>query len=90
MSRIRCNHALYPLHQHKIGLKENEFCLCGEKGDMNHHILGCINHIRHVNKLYQSLQKIDFPFTVRTLIISNSIEVYKILYCYILDCKIKL
>ena len=91
MSRIRCNHALYPLHQHKIGLKENEFCLCGEKGDMNHHILGCINHIRHVNKLYQSLQnKIDFPFNVRTLIISNSIEVYKILYCYILDCKIKL
>ena len=91
ISRIRCQHALFPKHESRIGLRENDSCGCGEMGDIEHHILGCLNHTINVKTLYENLNNmIEYPFNIETIMSSSNVIVYKILYNFIIERKTRI
>lgn len=84
MSRLRSQHALYPEHMKKIGLKDNDSCECGKFGDLNHYILECPLNERYINELFQDLARlIQFPINMDVLVSSNNLDVYRRLYKFI-------
>ena len=58
LCRMRTSHCLTPAHLNKIGIKDNDLCDCGQRGDLTHMIFGCNNRIRESQTLYESLIRI--------------------------------
>lgn len=93
LCRMRFNHGYFPYHMHKINLTENPNCICGEPGSLEHIILDCnVNQqykILLLNKL-GSLNNIEKPFNLVTLLISENEEVYLLLYQFIVKTKLRI
>ena len=41
ISRIKLNHGKFPVHLHRIGVRDDPHCPCGAIGDVNHFIFNC-------------------------------------------------
>lgn len=76
LSRMRTSHCLSPIHLHKIGIRENDLCECGQRGDLPHILFGCIDRQRESNILYSTLVNIcKGPVNIsHILAYPNSIE----------------
>ena len=83
--RIRSNHALTPAYKHKIGLRDNAWCLCEETADLQHITLECILEEISINNLYKKLieVKIQLPLNISTLLSLENRRAYFLLYEFI-------
>lgn len=91
ISRIRTSHALYPKHKKRIGISVNELCNCGEIGDLEHVILKCNNIGNNLTVLMDNLGGfVPQPFNLNYLIALNNLNIYNLLYKYIITSKIEL
>uniref|UniRef100_A0A6P7F3K4 Uncharacterized protein LOC114326189 n=1 Tax=Diabrotica virgifera virgifera TaxID=50390 RepID=A0A6P7F3K4_DIAVI len=54
ISRMRCNHALFAVYKCKIGLLDNNKCLCDEIADLQPILLECRLKKLEIDKLYQN------------------------------------
>lgn len=52
---------MVPVHLHRIGVKEDKFCECGEIGTLNHIFFECNRFMAQSSVLYDSLT-IHFGF----------------------------
>lgn len=56
--RMRTGHGCYPVHLHRIGVKEDPLCACGDRGDITHLLLSCpLFHNPNLD-IYRGTQKI--------------------------------
>ena len=88
MTRLRMGHGLFPQHMHRIGLTESPACNCGEVGSLDHIFFNCPNfeHIRV--EFLRILRKLGYqaPFNLVSLLATNSLKVYRILFQFICKC----
>lgn len=91
MNRLRCNHALYPVYKHRIGLIENSNCECGETGDMQHCILNCTLKSALNREFYTKIKDyVQFPISLQYLLGLGDMEIYQRLYNHVQSLKINL
>ena len=91
LSRLRSQHALYPKHKKKIGVQNVENCECGEMGDLDHYILGCSKHRLFLRTVYQALDNMaQLPFNINSLLSSGNMQIYRVLYKFIVHRNIRL
>ena len=69
-------HGLFPAHLHRINLKPDDLCDCGEQGTLDHSVLRCC--LLDTTELYSSLLslKISLPTSTSLLLHEESFEVY--------------
>lgn len=92
IARLRCRHGRYPVHLCRIKMKENEECECGERGDLDHLILGCRKRKKNIDQLYKELLPLVKTFPVNVDLIINQVDSKetRILCRFILSEKIEL
>lgn len=62
ISRARLGHGTFPSHLHRINLKEDNLCDCGEQGTLDHIFLHCEN-LRSSSDLHETLNALKIPLT---------------------------
>ena len=73
--RLRIGHATTPAYLHRIGRRDNPYCLCDNVsyGDTSHALLGCELRRHKIDRLYIEIKKeIEFPTSVSALLASLS------------------
>nr|CAI5837366.1 unnamed protein product [Callosobruchus analis] len=57
--RMRTNHCCTPTHLHKIGMKDDPNCVCGEYGSLDHIIFNCIVRSQLGNSCYSQALEVS-------------------------------
>lgn len=92
MARLRSGHTSAPVHQYKIGIRDDDLCTCGKLGTLNHIFFECNNHKNETEELIQKLLKNgqQLPITIYTLLQIPPITTAHILHKFIKKLKITL
>lgn len=79
LSRLRIGHGLFPAHLHRINLRQDDLCDCGEHGSLDHIVLGCC--LLNTVELFSTLinLRIQLPTSTSLLLHEESFEVYSAL-----------
>lgn len=90
--RLRSGHCQIPVHLHKINILPSPNCLCGEEGNMDHVLLGCINRKNEIDNLLTDLVPYfnTFPVNISEIILEPIRPAVQILVKYILSNNIML
>lgn len=83
---LRIGHCAVAKHLCRIGARESPLCeVCNVEEDVNHIFLGCRKYILETNRLLMELVKMLYfpPFSISSLLATNNIHVYLILYKFI-------
>ncbi|VEN36288.1 unnamed protein product, partial [Callosobruchus maculatus] len=76
--RMRTNHCCTPTHLHKIGMKDDPSCACGEYGSLDHIIFNCALRPQLGNRCYtEALEVSKGPANVKTLCMNPTSKVVK-------------
>lgn len=73
--RLRIGHATTPAYLHRIGRRDNPYCLCDNVsyGDISHALLGCELRRHKIDRLFFKIRKeIEFPTYAGVLLASLS------------------
>ena len=84
LCRMRTGHCLTPVHLHKIGIKEDPLCSCGERGDLNHITLGCNNNNNMLQNYFNLAQGLSSPLQISDILLFPAGKTAKHL-CQFLD-----
>lgn len=90
ISRIRTNHALYLKHMYVMKLSNTEECICGEIADLQHLFLDCpiLDSDTLISEIIQL--GIQLPFNLPYLISQQRLDIYRLLYKFVIDKNLKL
>lgn len=79
------NHGRFPSHLKKINILENNLCVCGMEGDINHIFFGCPRYGDRSTLLLNRLKSIGFvfPLNVNAVLNSGIFEAYVMLYDFV-------
>lgn len=84
--------AMTPTYQHRIRLADSANCICGQRGDINHMLLGCTQYTTQIRKFISEICAITGlgPFSIQNLVATSNIAILKALLRHIRRCKMKL
>ncbi len=85
ITRLKFNHCRTPSHLYKIGVKDNNLCICGKTGNINHLIFECEITEQHRSDFLDTLFELgtQLPTNVNNLLSTNNINIYRALFKYI-------
>nr|CAI5827353.1 unnamed protein product [Callosobruchus analis] len=89
--RMRTNHCCTPTHLHKIGMKEDPSCLCGEYGSLDHIIFNCIGRPQLGNRCYsQALEAAKGPANMKSLCMNPTSKAITYIVKELIKSRIKI
>lgn len=85
VARLKFNHGIFPAHLAKIGITEDNRCVCGQEGSINHIFFGCELYAAQRQNLLQTLVKISLklPLNMNCVLSTENVEVYKAIYDFV-------
>lgn len=91
IARLKFNHWKFNKHLYRLNLSATPHCLCGDEEDPNHIFLQCPLHMDHINALTSNLWNLgyQFPTSLQTLLASDDIATYKLLYTFVISANIQ-
>lgn len=93
IARLKFGHGQFPVHLHRIGLKDSPSCSCGEEyGDLNHILFQCVKQTSQREIFMEELIKrgIMMPTNVVLLLQSNMKTIYEVIIKFLRSSKVKI
>lgn len=92
IARLKLNHWKYNKHLYRLNLSPTPLCTCGDEEDPNHIFLRCPLNVDHISVLARQLRKLghQFPTNLQTLLATDDVATFKILYEFINSANIKI
>jgi hypothetical protein len=80
IARMKFGHCQTPAHLYRLGMIQSASCHCGhELADLNHRLLGCIEHKEQTNLMLKQLVKlgVEMPTDIISILRKNKNEIYE-------------